>query len=136
MKISATVALLVEVLTGGTWEEMAKFCDGMSQGSLLCLDSLTVYSSIIEYLTANGLSEYSFWTDGNDRVLEGHFFHNNGYAVYMGTPYWAYTCNSQQECQQEPLGGVQENCVEMDGGRFHYLNDVSCNEFKHVICQR
>ncbi|XP_064108301.1 uncharacterized protein LOC135216756 [Macrobrachium nipponense] len=100
------------------------------------LDSLSIYSYILDYLKVKGLSKYSFWTDGSDQVIEGHFFHTNtGNPVEMGTPFWAYDCTSQQECQQEPLGGEQENCVELGGNRFHYLNDVSCNAYNYVICQ-
>ncbi|XP_063615155.1 macrophage mannose receptor 1-like [Penaeus indicus] len=106
------------------------FCH-TAKGELAAITTATDFKNLVDYIHANGFFGRTFWVDGTDEAEEGVWVTSSGDAVPLGTPFWAAFENKQQP--DNALGN--EHCLSIPSAWFLYMNDVSCSDTKHFICE-
>ncbi|XP_066976167.1 macrophage mannose receptor 1-like isoform X1 [Macrobrachium rosenbergii] len=121
--------LLIDNRISGTWDDMRKFCKEWN-GDLAYFHDANLLYEVVHYIHQHDLNDSSFWTGAEDIEKEGDWVWANDHtSVRMHTPLWA-----PSRYQQEPAGGINQNCAALNRDKHFFLDDGYCEDRNGVIC--
>ncbi|XP_042226759.1 uncharacterized protein LOC121869473 [Homarus americanus] len=123
--------IFIDSSVKGTWYSTRNFCQDQG-GDLVKVDSGDFMYYLVRYIHDNGHDQHSYWIGGSDEHHEGDFRWTDGTEVKMGTPFWGDSADQIQE----PDGGINQNCMEMNHVDHYYFFDVQCDGNLPAICEQ
>ncbi|KAG7158888.1 C-type lectin-like 22 [Homarus americanus] len=113
-----------------TFQEAHYTCQ-TADGGLANIISATQMKAVVDYIKFSDFKSKDFWLDGTDSEEEGKWTTVSGQPILMGTPFWA-----SYLAHDEPNDYLhKEDCLVLSYDEFYYMNDVSCDDKSHPLCQ-